>query len=322
MSAPEPPPRVEILLAVYNNAAYLRPLLQSLLDQTHDDFHLIISDDASSDDSLAIIDAMAPQFRNPVEVIRREVGSGSAKANFAFLTAQAAARGQADIVCWCDADDIWKPEKTARLVAEVLECEAAMGAEMPIYVQSDVHVVAEDLSMIDPSFAHFKRIEPMQAHILSRALISPHGLGCASAFNAALLKLLGDIPVEEVTGHDWYATLVALAFGHVAHVPDQTLLYRQHGQNSSQQKKVGLLSHQASKLRMMYEVRRRIEIRRRQAQALVTVFGDRLPPEPARLIARFVATRGQNPLRRRWVLWREGLLYPDRLRNTAVFLFA
>lgn len=316
------PPRVEILLATYNNGAHLRELLQSLLEQTYDDFHLIVSDDASSDDSLAILDDMAPGFRHPVEVIRREVGSGSAKANFAFLTRLAAERAQADIVCWCDADDVWKREKTALLVAAVQAQEAALGRDVALYVQSDVHVVGPQLGMIDPSFAAFKKIDPAEAHLLSRALISPHGLGCASAFNAALLQLLKEIPVDEVTGHDWYATLVALCFGAVHHIPDQTVLYRQHGQNSSAQKRVGLFSYPVSKLKMMYEVRRRVEIRRRQAQALVTVFGDRLPPEAARLITRFVSTRGQNFVARRWVLWREGLLYPDPLRNMAVLLFA
>jgi hypothetical protein len=318
----KPAPRVEILLAVYNNAPHLRALLQSLLEQTYDDFHLIVSDDASTDDSLAIVDEMVPAFRNPVEVIRRPKGSGSARANFAFLTQQAAVRGQADIICWCDADDVWKPEKTALLVQAVQAREAVLGRDVPLYVQSDVHVVDANLGMIDSSFASFKKINPAEAHLLPRALISPHGLGCAAAFNAALLKRLTDIPVDEVTGHDWYATLVALCFGAVHHIPDKTVLYRQHGGNSSGQKRVGLFSYPASKLRMMYEVRRRVEIRRRQAQAVITVFGDQLPPEALRLITRFVATRGQNAIARRWVLWRERLLYPDRLRNTALMLFA
>ncbi len=48
-------PVVSVLIPVYNGARYLAATIESVLSQTFGDFELVISDDASSDDSLAII---------------------------------------------------------------------------------------------------------------------------------------------------------------------------------------------------------------------------------------------------------------------------
>jgi glycosyltransferase involved in cell wall biosynthesis len=49
-------PKVSIVLPNYNYARYLDERIQSVLNQTYQDFELIILDDASTDDSLKVID--------------------------------------------------------------------------------------------------------------------------------------------------------------------------------------------------------------------------------------------------------------------------
>lgn len=56
-------PRVSIVLPNYNYARYLDERIRTLLDQTFGDFELIIVDDASTDDSRAVIDAFASDTR-------------------------------------------------------------------------------------------------------------------------------------------------------------------------------------------------------------------------------------------------------------------
>jgi glycosyltransferase involved in cell wall biosynthesis len=51
-------PIISILLPVYNGAAYLRESLDSVLQQTHHDFELIVIDDGSRDESARIIQSM------------------------------------------------------------------------------------------------------------------------------------------------------------------------------------------------------------------------------------------------------------------------
>ena len=58
-------------LPVYNGASYLRQALDSLLAQTYSDFHVVVLDDGSTDDSCSILEHYAKQdsrislFRNP-----------------------------------------------------------------------------------------------------------------------------------------------------------------------------------------------------------------------------------------------------------------
>ena len=52
-------PRVSIGLPVYNGAKYLRPALRALLSQDFEEFELIISDNASTDETEAICRAYA-----------------------------------------------------------------------------------------------------------------------------------------------------------------------------------------------------------------------------------------------------------------------
>jgi len=52
-------PTVSICLPVYNGAAFLTAAIESVLEQTLDDFELLISDDGSTDQSLSIIESYA-----------------------------------------------------------------------------------------------------------------------------------------------------------------------------------------------------------------------------------------------------------------------
>ena len=46
---------VDVLLATYNGSKYLVDQLDSILAQTHQDLRILVSDDGSSDDTLAIL---------------------------------------------------------------------------------------------------------------------------------------------------------------------------------------------------------------------------------------------------------------------------
>ena len=51
---------VLILLAAYNGAEYIRQQLDSILAQDHADWHLVLSDDGSSDETPEILAEYAP----------------------------------------------------------------------------------------------------------------------------------------------------------------------------------------------------------------------------------------------------------------------
>lgn len=48
-------PQIDILMATYNGGEYIAAQIRSLQNQTFSDWHLIVHDDGSTDDTLQIV---------------------------------------------------------------------------------------------------------------------------------------------------------------------------------------------------------------------------------------------------------------------------
>lgn len=306
---------VEVLLATYNNEKFVGELLASLARQTMADFRLIVSDDASSDGTRQILDEYRPVFGGRMTVYERPERSWSAKANFSWLMT----RSTADYVLFADADDVWDDDKVAVTVAALQEVENRTGTDTPVMVFSDARLIDGEGQQTGPSYWGYKKIKPQIADHLSQVLVCPPMLGCASGCNRALMAKATPVPFDEVTGHDWWLLLVAVAFGVAQPLRRATFSYRLHGANSSNQQQVNLGSY-ARSTGKVERVRRGMMLRRKQAQALITVFGNGLPADARRTIERFVATGEQGPVRRRLSLLRGRYFYADLPRNAAMLL--
>ena len=103
-------PKVTVLVAVYNAGPFLRQCLDSLLSQTLRDIQIVCVDDASTDDSLQLLNAYALSDLR-IEVIRHAQNLGLAKAR---NTALKASRGE--YVCMVDADDWLSPDALEQAV--------------------------------------------------------------------------------------------------------------------------------------------------------------------------------------------------------------
>ena len=100
---PEGDPLISVIMPAYNSAAYLPYAIRSVLSQTYRNLELIVVDDASADDTEAIL----ASFSDPrLCVIRNEknIGVGAARNR-----GVAAASG--NWIAFLDADDTWKPDK-------------------------------------------------------------------------------------------------------------------------------------------------------------------------------------------------------------------
>jgi len=69
-------PKVSIIIPNYNHARFLERRIQSVLDQTYQDFEIILLDDASPDESIEILSRFAQDPR-VYKTIFNEVNSGS-----------------------------------------------------------------------------------------------------------------------------------------------------------------------------------------------------------------------------------------------------
>jgi teichuronic acid biosynthesis glycosyltransferase TuaG len=113
-------PVVSIIVPCYNSGRFIRATLEAVRAQTFADWECIVIDDASSDDSAAIVAAMAAEDPRIVP-IRLEKNLGAAGARNAGLE-----QVRGDYIAFLDSDDYWKPEKLALQVAYARETGAAM----------------------------------------------------------------------------------------------------------------------------------------------------------------------------------------------------
>lgn len=115
-------PQVSIGMPVYNGAKFICEALDSLLTQTFTDFELIISDNASTDDTEAICRAYESKD-NRIRYVRQESNKGSS-ANFKFVFEKSIAK----YFMWAAADDVWSNNWISELIQEMTpECIAVRG---------------------------------------------------------------------------------------------------------------------------------------------------------------------------------------------------
>lgn len=218
---------IDILLAVYNNSAFLADQLHSLMNQTFQDFHIIARDDCSTDNSYEILQAFSDQNPGKFSLIKGIKNLG-AKGNFSALLCES----KAPYIMFCDADDIWFEDKIECTFAFMKQNEAQFDADFPLLVHTDLTVVDKALQIVDSSFWTYSHIHPEHVLYLNRLIIQNSVTGCATMINRPLLEVALPIPCEAIM-HDWWLALVACTLGHVAIFYRPTLWYRQHGNNDT-----------------------------------------------------------------------------------------
>lgn len=306
-------PTVDILLATYQGAEFLEEMLLSLLGQSDTDFHLRIRDDGSRDDTREILARFAPQFPGPVTLMPKSPATGSAKGNFALLMDTS----QADFILFADQDDVWEPGHVAHIKELLQGAEAQFSAQTPIYAFTDVTPVGTKLAPIADSFFAFKGIDPAIANRLNQSIVCPPMLGCASGINRALLDLARPIPLDQVTGHDWWAQLLAAGAGKCAWSRQSTVKYRLHGGNASSQ--VSSDARQYAKVQnKVQKVRRGMDLRRAQAEAVRARLAEHGLTDQLPTLDGFSAVLDRGFVGRRIGLIRGGYLYPDLTRTAGM----
>ncbi len=91
-----------IIIPVYNKAPYVAKAIQSVLDQTYQEFELIVVDDGSTDNSLEVIKSLSLSTFNFQLSTQVNSGVSTARNN-------GVAQAKYDYICFLDADDWWEP---------------------------------------------------------------------------------------------------------------------------------------------------------------------------------------------------------------------
>ncbi len=301
---------VQILMAVYNGSDFLGEQIDSIIEQTYTNWELLISDDGSKDSSLQIICEYCnrdPRIRLCLENERY----GSAKAHFMALTKIA----NAPYVMYADQDDVWDRDKIETTLGSLKQQEEAEQG-LPLLACTDLRVVDTDLRLIHPSMLQYSNMDASTLDF-GYFLASCITTGCTMAINRPLLKLLQkECKTNSIIMHDWWASLIASAFGKVIYLNKQTISYRQHRSNSVGAEKFSI----PSSLRKLKTRSIVAEAAIEQAREFTVVYGDRLPESKRNQSEAMLAIKqrgivGRIVLLTKAQVWRKGLL-----RNAATLL--
>ncbi len=198
---------VSVVIPTFNREKYILSTLDSVANQTVLPDMVVVVDDGSTDNSLAIINhwvARHPDLK--IEVIRTDNRGASAARNLGLETI----RAEHEYVAFLDSDDIWPPDFLERTLSSLSN-------------QPDAVAVSTDREFIFPAdnTRSFSSLAGITANPWQWLLLKDAGIGSCTLLRTTAVVTAGGYPVEQATGHD------VILFGRIAltgtwlHAPGQ-----------------------------------------------------------------------------------------------------
>lgn len=203
--------KISVCMASCNGGKYIKEQIDSILVQLSEDDEVIISDDASIDNTVDIInrydDSRIKLYENH---FRNHI------LNFEFVLS----RATGDYIFLSDQDDIWVYNKVAIILLYLQKYDL---------VCSDCIVIDSDCNTLYNSFYY---TPPPHRQGFIKNLCHNNYLGCCMAFNSKVLKKSLPFPKKLIT-HDTWIGLVAEIVGNTIFIDDKLIYFRRHDNNTS-----------------------------------------------------------------------------------------
>ena len=147
-------PEVSVIIPTYNRALLLQKAIQSVLDQTFQDFEIIVVNNYSIDNTIEVVRSFNDK-RIKIINIRNE-----------GIIARSRNRGlkesQGNYIAFLDSDDLWLPEKLEKQV-ELLDSNKELGL-----VYSDSYIIDEEDNFEKNTYS--QNFKPFRGNVLNELL--------------------------------------------------------------------------------------------------------------------------------------------------------
>lgn len=213
--------KIDILLATYNGEKFVKEQIESILNQTYENFNLIISDDASTDNTLNILEEYEKKDTR-IKVFKKEKNEGLIN-NFEFLLKNVTS----DYFMFSDQDDIWKKDKIEKSINKLKEKNSGL-------VYTDLEIVDEKLNVIYPSYWKYKQIykKIIKYNNFEVLYLNNFVTGCTILAKSKYIKDILPLPRNsKFVLHDYWTALIISAKDKISYVEEPTIQYRQHKNN-------------------------------------------------------------------------------------------
>ena len=228
-----PLPKVSVIVPNYNYANHLRERIGSVVRQTFPFYELIVLDDASSDDSVEVLEQLAVEYGVPLRLVRNGANSGSVFRQWA--KGVELARGE--FIRIAEADDLSEPECLERLVAAMPDKAVVMAYCQSKQIDGEGNILANtyleytnDVSR-DHWLSAYRRsgIDEIRECLAIKNTIPnvSAALFRRDALVNAFHREFDTICSFRIAG-DWVTYIAVLAQGDIAFVPESLNLHRRH----------------------------------------------------------------------------------------------
>lgn len=218
---------VSIALAAYNGKKFITEQIESILDQSFQDFEIIIRDDCSTDGTYDLLRQFARKDSRII-IKKNEHNLGFSK-NFKLIVDDCTGK----YIAFSDQDDIWEPKHLEILLSIIGNKDVACGNAL-LVDQDDRSLgftMREVVGMQD-------EIEPDR--ICWRLFFDNFVQGSAMLVRRELCENYLPVP-DVVKFHDYWLALVASLNNGIIYTPEIILRYRQHGDNVTFNRKNSIL---------------------------------------------------------------------------------
>jgi len=206
-------PLLSVVLCTYHGANFLRQQLDSILAQSYRPLELIISDDASTDGTPALLRSY--ESHPELTIFYQEKNLGLS-VNYSFASSKA----KGELIAYSDQDDIWMPGKLDKLAAAI--------GESPL-IYSDSLLIDEKGHSINRRLSDLKAMydgNDSRGYIIY-SCVWGHGM----MIKRSLLKR--SLPIPSTVHHDIWITFQAFQCGGIKYFDEVLTHYRQYDSSAS-----------------------------------------------------------------------------------------
>ncbi len=214
---------VSVILASYNGGKYIEEQLDSIFAQTYPIHELLVGDDGSTDNTMAILNNYAYKYKN-IKIISPDDKHHGVNYNFKRLMDMASG----DYIAISDQDDIWFPKKIEVMMKEIGNHTLAYSNAIPF---SGVISGFKDQTFECDSSIQENQIED----IMFNNIISGHRMLVKKEFIKEIHEWNFDVY------YDWWLAISAAYRNSIVYIPYPLVLWRRHNDSMT------LLHHRRQK---------------------------------------------------------------------------
>ena len=186
------PPLASVVIPAFNRAKLIEKTVRSVLDQTHQDFEVIVVDDGSTDDTVSLLVALAEKDQR-IHYLHHDSRRGAQAARNSGIRA-----AQGTWIAFLDSDDQWLPD--------------SLEARLGLAKRAKVHVVHSDCNVFQRGDKEARRfgVPPMEGWVYKELLRRPGPVFPSLLVSKEALTRIGCLD-ESITSYQEWDTAIRLA---------------------------------------------------------------------------------------------------------------